>query len=357
MLKCLPTVFAVEDKYQISALCEGSALVWVKIGEEIYCDEVGGLLRSLHKIHRIEVPMSVLDEAGEYTVFVEEMIERKSNFPKTNPAISKTFKFTSVPYGKNIKAYHISDAHSRIEAPKKAAENFGDFDFLILNGDIPDNSCKIENIENVLVLSGEISKGEIPVVFSRGNHDMRGTYAEYFCDMMPSNNGKSYFWVKLGGIFMLILDGGEDKLDIHAEYNNTIRCHAFRRRETEFIKAIIEKGDFNAPDITHKLVISHLAFTHISANPEFAIEEETYSLWGKLLKEKYKPDLMICGHHHVNKIYPVGDDFDNANQPCTLVLASKVGGDYFAGAGFEFSKDNITVTFTGNDSSKETNVL
>ena len=356
MLKCSPTVFAVEDNYQISVLCESSALVWIKIGDEIYCDEIGGVMRSLHKIHRITVPMEVLDKAGEYTVFCEEMIERKSNFPKTNPATSKSFKFNPVPCKKAVKVYHISDAHSRIEEPKSAAENFGNFDFLILNGDIPDNSCKAENIENVLVLSGEISKGEIPVVFSRGNHDMRGTYAEYFCDMMPSSNGKSYYTVKLGGIWMLILDGGEDKLDIHAEYNNTIRCHAFRKRETEFIKKVLQKGEFKAEDITHKLVISHLPFTHISANPEFAIEEETYSLWGKLLKEELKPDLMICGHMHVNQINPMGCDYDNANQPCTLVLASKVGGDYFAGAGFEFG-DNITVTFTGNDGSRETTVL
>ncbi len=357
MLKCLPTVFAVEDNYQISVLCNGSSLVWVKIGDEVYCDEVGGVMRSLHNIHRITVPMSVLDNAKEYTVFTEEMVERKSNFPKTNPQSSQTFEFVPVSKEKTVKAYHISDAHSRIEAPKAAAECFGEFDFLILNGDIPDNSCKVENIENVLVLSGEISKGKIPVVFSRGNHDMRGTYAEYFCDMMPSNNGKSYFWVKLGGIWMLILDGGEDKLDIHAEYNNTIRCHAFRKRETEFIENILDKGDFNANDVTHKLVISHLPFTHISANEEFAIEKDTYSLWGKLLKEKFKPDLMICGHMHVNQIHHAGSEYDNANQPCTLVLSSKVGGDYFAGAGFEFGKENITVTFTGNDGGKETTVL
>ena len=65
---------------------------------------------------------------------------------------------------------------------------------------------------------------------------------------------------------------------------------------------------------------------------------------------------MICGHHHVNKIYPVGGDFDNANQPCTLVLASEVKGDYFEGTGFVFG-ENITVTATGNDGSKEINIL
>ncbi len=357
MLKCSPTVFAVEDNYQISLLCDGNSLAWIKIGDEIYCDEVGGVMRSLHNIHRITVPMSVLDEARSYTVFTQKMIERKSNFPKTEGEESQTFEFVPVSADKNVRAYHISDAHSRIEAPTLAANTFGDFDFLILNGDIPDNSCKVENIENVLVLSGKISQGRIPVVFSRGNHDMRGTYAEYFCDMMPSDNGKSYYSVKLGGIWMLILDGGEDKLDIHAEYNNTIRCHLFRKRETEFIKQILDKGDFNAPDVTHKIVISHLPFTHISANPEFAIEKETYSLWGSLLKEKLKPDLMICGHMHVNEIYPAGCDYDNANQPCTLVLASKVGGNYFAGAGFEFGSDNITVSFTDNEGNSETTII
>jgi len=348
MLKCLPTVFAVEENYQIAVLCSSNSMVWVKIGEEIYCDEVGGLMRSLNKSHLITVPMNVLDSAGEYTVFEQEVTDRRSNFPKTNDVTEQTFSFKPVPRNKNIRAYHISDAHSRIEAPVNAAECFGKIDFLILNGDIPDNSCTKENIENVFLLAGEISKGEIPVVFSRGNHDMRGTYAEYFCDIMPSNNGKSYYTVKLGGIWMLILDCGEDKLDSHAEYNNTIRCHAFRKRETEFIKQIAESDAYNAPDVTHKLVISHIPFTRQSANEEFAIEKDTYSMWGSMLKENIKPDLMICGHCHINRIYPVGGEFDSLNQPCTLVMASEVKGDYFAGCGFEFNNECIKVSFTDN---------
>ncbi len=327
-------------------------MVWIKIGEETYCDEVGGLMRSLSKIHRIQVPMDVLDNAREYTVYEQEMIERKSNFPKTAPITESVFDFIPVDAEKTVRAYHISDAHSRIEAPAKAAETFGDIDFLILNGDIPDNSCTTENIENVFLLSSEITKGRIPVVFSRGNHDMRGTFAEYFCDSMPSSDGNSYYSVKLGGIWMLILDCGEDKSDSHAEYNNTIRCHSFRKRETEFIKKVISEEKYKTDGITHKLVISHIPFTRQSPNEEFAIEKETYSLWGSLLKENIKPDLMICGHLHVNGIYPVGAEYDNLNQPCTLVLASEVKGEYFAGCGFEFSSDGVKVIFTDNNGKK-----
>ena len=39
-----------------------------------------------------------------------------------------------------IRIYHIGDTHSRIEQPLKSARAVGDFDLLILNGDIAENA-------------------------------------------------------------------------------------------------------------------------------------------------------------------------------------------------------------------------
>ncbi|MBO5269618.1 MAG: serine/threonine protein phosphatase, partial [Clostridia bacterium] len=77
-------------------------------------------------------------------------------------------------------------------------------------------------------IAAGVTKGRIPVVFARGNHDTRGKYAERLANHTPTDNGRSYYSVRLGKLWMLVLDCGEDKNDDHAEYGHTMCCHAFR---------------------------------------------------------------------------------------------------------------------------------
>ena len=137
--------------------------------------------------------------------------------PETRKVVEKTYKFYPIPEN-NIRASHIADAHNNIEEPIKAAETFGNIDFLILNGDIPNHSGDIAYFAAIHCIAGEITKGEYPVIFSRGNHDMRGIYAENIQDHTPTDNGRSYFSVRVGSLWALVLDCGEDKPDDHPEY-------------------------------------------------------------------------------------------------------------------------------------------
>ena len=90
--------------------------------------------------------------------------------------------------------YHISDAHSKIEPCIRAAGFFkGGPDALILNGDIPNHCGDMENRGQILKLAGAITGGGIPVVFARGNHDARGSYAEGLEEEIPHRNGRTYY--------------------------------------------------------------------------------------------------------------------------------------------------------------------
>ena len=60
-------------------------------------------------------------------------------------------------------------------------------DLLILNGDIPDHCGTPENMMTVYMLVSELTRGKIPTVFSRGNHDMRGLCAEKFAGTVDGN--------------------------------------------------------------------------------------------------------------------------------------------------------------------------
>ena len=215
----------------------------------------------------------------------------------------------------------------------------------------------MENFDAIHSIAAEISGGRIPVICSRGNHDLRGLCAEKLADYMPNAEGKTYYTFRVGGVWGLVLDCAEDKPDDHEEYGHMICCHAFRKRETEFIKSVIAKGEYNEQGIENKVVIVHNPFTH-KLKPPFDIEGEVYTEWARLVEDNIKPDLMICGHTHKVGIYERGCEFDDYGQPCTLVVAAEVSGEHYAGCGFTFDKDSITVICTnGNGETVSENKL
>lgn len=363
VLKTNPAVFAVGDNYQITVLVNCETVMWVRVGDKCFYDESNGILRSAKKIHKMTVPAEVLEESGEYTICYRRVIKRKAYFSLTHSVEEKTYNFKSVS-GEHIKAYHIADAHNMIKEPVKVAEKFadeiGEIDFLILNGDVPEDSDRIKNFDTIYEIVSQITKGEIPVVFSRGNHDTRGVFAENIAEYTPCENGNSYFSFRLGKIWGLVLDCGEDKPDTNKEYGNMVACRFFREKQTRFLEELAENGasQFNDSGIEHRIVIAHNPFTRRYSEP-FNIEEDTYTYWAKILKEKIKPQLMICGHIHEFSVDMPGCNNDAFGQPCPVVVGSQVDKrkNYFAGCGFVFNKDNVEIIFNDKNGILEKTIL
>ena len=351
-----PAVFAVNKHYQIMMPCEKACLFFVRVGDKYYYDESNGIMCSRNKIHKVEVPANELDNAKQYTVCIRPIIWRKAYFSKTKTVVEKTFRFYPIPEN-NIRAYHISDAHNNINEPIKAAEAFGEIDFLILNGDVIEDSSYPSKFMNIFEICSKRTKGEKPSIFSRGNHDLRGNYAEKFASYTPAHNGNTYYSFRIGNIWGILLDCGEDKNDNHPEYGFTVACHPFRKRQTEFLKSIIEnkETEYDAKDVRHKIVISHNAFSHRYHSP-FDIEQDIFADWTKLLRENVKPEIMICGHaHELNIYYPDNTEWNTNGSVCPVVIGSTIKKSkpvYFAGCGYIFSDDKIEIIFT--DSNGET---
>lgn len=350
MLCTHPAVYAVGDTYHIMVPVDEPSLMWVEIGENRYYDESNGILRSACRVHRMVVPMAELDRCGGYTICDEVLIERLPYFSRTQPVKRYDYRFRPVPTEGAVRAYHIADAHNQVDGPVAAAKNYGEMDFLILNGDLPNHSGSAENFDDVYRIASQITGGEIPVVFARGNHDMRGNCAEEFANFTPNHNGRTYYTVRIGNLWAVILDCGEDKPDEHEAYGHTICCHAFRQRQTEYLKELIRNAqrEYDAPGITHKLVICHSPFTYRQPEP-FDIEEEIYTQWAQLLKEHVKPDVMICGHLHTCQVSEPGGKLDDRGQPCTVVVGADPDRGCFKACGFTFSDEGITVEFTDSD--------
>ena len=357
-----PIVYAVGKNYQIMVPVSKETLMWVEVDGKCYYDDVNGILRSNCTTHRMIVPMKALDKAKEYKVCYRIVNERKPYFSD----VSDVFEYTSVFYPVSTdcpRFFHIADAHNMVEKPVAAAKAFGKIDFLILNGDLPDHSGDVRNFTTIHRIASEITGGEIPVVFARGNHDMRGIYAENIAEHTPTDNGRSYYTFRLGSVWGMVLDCGEDKPDDHVEYAHTICCADFRGRQTEFMKNVILKAqkEYEADGVKQRLVIMHDPFTEYLQHQTSETDMQTYQEWAALLREYICPNVMICGHVHQAYITDIGGTLDNLGQPCPVVVGSAPGTritlasrgvwvkDVYVGCGLEMDERECTVTFIGND--------
>ena len=351
MLKTNPAVFAVGRNYHIMVPVNSECVMWVRVGDKNYYDEKNGVMCSSKAIHRAVVPREELDNEKEYTVCIQKLKERLAYYTEGEAVVE--YKYSFRPVKENPRAYIVSDAHTLVEESISAAKVYGEIDFLVMSGDIHDDSETVERFFIEYKIASELTKGEIPVVFARGNHDLRSDYAEDYDIYMPNDKGNTYYTFRIGDIWGIVLDCGEDKPDWAVEYGPTVACHDFRLRQTEFIKHIIEnkETEYEEEGVKHKLVVVHNPFTR--QYPEyFNIEEDIYKEWADLLGQFVKPELMICGHTHTLEVNKVGGEKDYLGQPCDILVSGKPsfeGGKSFVGAGICFEENGIEIKFTDSN--------
>ena len=351
--KSPPAVYAVGREYQIAVVTHGETVMWVRVGGRCFYDESNGILRSGKPLHIISVPMKLVDAEKGYTVCYRRVKERKAYFSETSDVIEEHFDFNPVKGG-NIRIYHISDAHNKIDSPVSAGGYFGcSPDLLVLNGDIRNHSDQPESLFAIHEIAGRITGGSAPTVFSRGNHDTRGKYAENFADYTPTDRGVSYFTFRLGELWGLVMDCGEDKPDGNEEYGGTICCHAFRERETDFLKSVIEDAEreYLAEGVTKRMVVCHIPFTFVHKHP-FDIEQELYAEWVRLIGENIKPDFYLCGHFHKTEVWYPDGEYDSHGQSCPVIIGGTpvtYTGDEYIGAAIEYGEESVKVTFCDKD--------
>lgn len=345
MLKFNPTVFAVGNTYQIMAAVDRESFCWVEVGGELYFDASNGIMRAEGNIHRVTLPQAALDTAGEYTLCL-----RPSENAKGSEQVERhDYKFSPVPED-NYRIYNISDAHSRVVEPIAAAKAFGKIDALVLCGDIMNVCNNISEYMKVYEICGEIAGGEIPVVSTRGNHDMRGALAYKFADYMPSADGRIFYTFRLGSIWGVVLDCGEITPDDDPNHNFAVCCDPLRHEQTEFLHAVAANGEneYAADGVKHRVVVVHDPFFE-RHNPPYDVTRDIFREWFDIIDENIKPDFWLCGHSHLCQVRRPPYSWDEFGIKTPLVMASTPGDRYFKGGGFDFAADSITLTFTDSD--------
>lgn len=319
LLLAPPSVFAVEDEYQICVAVSGDCTMMVDVGGLCCCDHANGVLRSRRRIHIAHVPAAALDRAGGYTVRLRPILDRRPYFSETGPEQVTSWSFRPIPAGKPVRIINLADAHNLVDEPVAAGAYFGDsLDLLILNGDIPEHAGALSHLLNIYSIAGRITGGARPCVFVRGNHDMRGIHAEDLPEYTPTAAGKSYYTFRTGPVWGIVLDTGEDKSDDHAEYGHTVCCEAFRREEDAFLDAVIASGAWR--DAPIRLIISHNPFAH-RLEPPFDIEQPRFAAWCRALRA-LDAQLWLTGHLHECFFEQPGGPHDTLGAPCPVLCSS-----------------------------------
>ena len=290
-----PSVFEVGgDEYCIifATSLKGSGYVKYTVdGEEkIIWDCTSGTISTHDTIHRISVPKDEL--RGNTYVVGSQFVAYKLGYTaiKGRSVESDPISFRGEEKEDNIHILTITDVHGMTDKMEEAASFFTEeFDMVVMLGDIvSDFGNKSRFTDHVLADAAILSKGEIPVVYARGNHETRGEYASQMLQYFPTETGELYFTFKFGGLTAVVLDPGEDKEDDHKEYSGLVDFASYREKQYSWIEAL-EKESLKG---RYKIVFSHMP----------AIDEHFGKNWMTPLK-KLGFQLVVGGHHHRSDIF------------------------------------------------------
>ena len=285
-------VYGVEDDYQIVFSTSDNAIAWVEIGGECYYDLYAGSMRSADRVHKIEVPQEVLDSAKGYSIHAKQMIYRGPFGGYLGPEISESYSFRPVDTSDGLSYFALSDVHEAVDAAARAAE--GNHDFIVLIGDLVSMVETEQDAQLANELAHRITGGEYPVIYARGNHEIKGEWAEDLYKYVGAKGQDYYYTVTLGDVYAVVLDMGEDHEDDWWEYYGTARFDLYRAEQTEFLKTILEDGAYE--NYRYRLALCHIPIVHVDGKFEpFKLE------WTELLNEM---DIDMCLSGHKHKLWP-----------------------------------------------------
>ena len=207
------------------------------------------------------------------------------------------------------------------------------YDFVLYNGDMVSSFESEERLVNSVIAPSVVQFAtQIPLFFSRGNHETRGAAATTYTDYFPTTTAEPYYTFSDGPALFIVLDGGEDKPDSDIEYHDLVRYDNYREREAKWLKSVVESEQFKAAAV--KIVIIHIP----PKSSGWHGEAEIARLFVPILNQA-GIDAMFCGHIHKYRFSEANDPTYGCNFPI-VCLPNRVRAD------IEVSKERVSYSIT-----------
>ena len=266
-----------------------------------YYDVLAGRKVLTDSVHRVRIEGLKPDTKYRYRVFTQEVAEWRyddwvtlGKTACTDVWRGKPHEFKTFPAKpREVTFLVLNDIHERAQFMKDLCKNvdFKKLDFVLLNGDMSNRLRNQQHMmEAYLDTCVRMFATHTPLFFNRGNHELRGQFADYLYRYFPTNNGKYYRVQHVAGIDFLFIDTGEDKPDEDIEFSGIVNYDQYREEEARWLRGLRESKQVGK----HPLVV----FSHIP--PTLQKWHGPYHLQKTLMPElnKMNVSVMLSAHLH-----------------------------------------------------------
>ena len=206
----------------------------------------------------------------------------------------KPYEFKTYPAKpREITFLVLNDIHERPQFMKELCKNVDlkKLDFVLLNGDMSNRIRSQKHIMDAyLDTCVSMFATDVPLFFNRGNHELRGEFADYLNRYFPTNNGKYYRLQHVAGVDFLLIDSGEDKPDADLEYCGIVECDQYREEQERWLRSLQEEKKIGKYPV---VVFSHMPPTLKNWHGPLHMQE---TLTPEL--NKMNVSVMLSGHLH-----------------------------------------------------------
>ena len=231
-----------------------------------YYDVLAGRKVLTDSVHRVRIEGLKPDTKYRYRVFTQEVAEWRyddwvtlGKTACTDVWRGKPHEFKTFPAKpREVTFLVLNDIHERAQFMKDLCKNvdFKKLDFVLLNGDMSNRLRNQQHMmEAYLDTCVRMFATHTPLFFNRGNHELRGQFADYLYRYFPTNNGKYYRLQHVAGIDFLFIDTGEDKPDEDIEYSGIVNYDQYREEEARWLRGLRESKQVGKYPL---IVFSHI---------------------------------------------------------------------------------------------------
>lgn len=268
-----------------------------QLGQSITPQQHG--LRSLgDRLQNISLPLQPL--AGEvYFKVVSQGVHSTYpiDFARGGQAESETLKLSLPQPGAALSWAAFSDLHEQTSLVRQLAGHipWQNLDFVVYLGDLLNSTTHAGQVAQSIL--GIPNGGRLlPHLYARGNHEPRGPAGRSASDWLLPPGTEWYFTTRLGDIFFIVLNSGEDDLDSHSKYAGLVNFAAYHQQQAAWLAEVFASAEYRRARV--RIVLMHIP--PFTASPEYAPEFQPVL---NLLLRQENIDLVMSGHTHEPGIF------------------------------------------------------
>lgn len=258
------------------------------------------------------------DQPIYYRVVVQPLRYRNAyQLDRGTPEATDTFALRLPnPAAEQLRVVSINDTHENLATITKLHDQIETLqpDLLIWNGDTCNDFDETDSPEQILLNPAKNTKlswaSNRPLLFSNGNHDVRGRrardVAQSFVSCPESSELPYNQALRFGPLAIITLDTGEDKPDKHPVFAGTAAYEPYREQQALWLKRIVDQPAIR--DAKFRIAAAHIPLRGLDGQNDGTtlIDYARYSgfgakLWLPTLKEAGF-HAILAGHTHRHRL-------------------------------------------------------